>query len=462
MSGVFAHCSDAIALIDPDLVVRVANASFAKSMGRPLKQVIGRTAQEVIPNWTEQLEGICRRVRESGEAFSADAYPLQPKDQPANGVTYWDLTISPIYGEQHVFLGYLLWLRDATARKRAEEELLKTRSELEAVFRALPDLLFRVDSESRILSYKAGRPSDLYVAPQAFLGKRMQDVLPAKVGQQFEQAIAQVLGTNQPVTVEYSLPLPAGEQAFEARLLPLPGRQVVVVVRNITERKRTEQLREEYVHIISHDLRSPLTVALGRAQMIQRAPGKPDSVRKSADAIVTSLQRLNAMIQDLVDSTRLEIGQMKPKLRPVDLRSFILDLKERLAGTLEAERIHVSVPEGLPPVSADPVQLERILMNLLTNALKYSAPGTPVTVSVAQRDGQVVTSVIDQGRGIPPEDLPHLFERFFRSRLARQQREGLGLGLYITKMLVEAHGGRIWVQSELGKGSTFSFTLPTA
>jgi signal transduction histidine kinase len=113
-------------------------------------------------------------------------------------------------------------------------------------------------------------------------------------------------------------------------------------------------------------------------------------------------------------------------------------------------------------VLADPDRLERILMNLLTNALKYSAPGTPVTVALARRDGQVVTAVSDQGPGIPPDELPHLFERYYRARETRERKEGLGLGLYITKGLVEAHGGRLWVESQVGKGSTFSFSLPAA
>jgi two-component system phosphate regulon sensor histidine kinase PhoR len=112
-------------------------------------------------------------------------------------------------------------------------------------------------------------------------------------------------------------------------------------------------------------------------------------------------------------------------------------------------------------VEADPNRLERILGNLLSNALKYSDPGTEVLVSARNTDGEVTISVVDQGRGIAPEDLPRIFGRFYRSITARKA-EGLGLGLHITRLLVEAHGGRIWAESELGKGSSFSFTLPMA
>ena len=224
-------------------------------------------------------------------------------------------------------------------------------------------------------------------------------------------------------------------------------------------RLRDEQ-REDYVRIASHDLRAPLTTILGHAQMIERTPDRVGLVRKSAEAIATGTRQMNRMIQDLVDATRLETGQLRLERRPVDLRQYLLDLRERLVGTMEVERLRIEAPEGLPPVSADPDRLERILVNLFSNALKYSEPGTEVTVSLAQREGEIVTSVTDRGRGIAPEDLPHIFERYYRARAVRERREGLGLGLYIAKGLVEIHGGCIWVESRVGKGSTFSFTLP--
>jgi len=234
------------------------------------------------------------------------------------------------------------------------------------------------------------------------------------------------------------------------------------VCRDVTELRQLERTREEYVRTISHDLRAPLTIILGQARIIQRSADQADRVRKGAESIATSARAMNAMIQDLVDSARLEAGQLRPNRMPLDLRQLVLGLKGRLAEVLEAQRIRVEAPEGLPPVYADPDHVERILTNLLTNALKYSAPGTEVTVALARQDGEIVTSVTDRGPGIPPEELPHMFERYYRGREALARREGLGLGLYITKGLVEAHGGRVWVESEVGKGSTFSFTLPIA
>ena len=232
--------------------------------------------------------------------------------------------------------------------------------------------------------------------------------------------------------------------------------------REAEEARQLGQAREGYVHAISHDLRAPLTIVLGQAQIIERTADEPATVLKSAETIVTSARRMNAMIQDLVDSARLESGQVALNRAEVDLRQFALDLKERLAGALAAERIRVEAPENLPPVLADPDRLERILTNLLANALKYSEPSTEVTLALVEREGEVVASVSDQGTGIAAEELPHLFDRYYRTRGALEWREGLGLGLYIVRGLVEAHGGHIWAESEPGKGSTFGFTLPLA
>jgi len=140
---------------------------------------------------------------------------------------------------------------------------------------------------------------------------------------------------------------------------------------------------------------------------------------------------------------------------------YFMDFLQRNADVLDTDRIQLDVPEELPLVSADYNRLERVFTNLLSNALKYSDTDTPVVVRALQVGEMVEIAITDQGKGIPPDDLPHLFERFYRAQGARKA-DGIGLGLYIAKALVEAHGGRIWVESEEGKGSTFSFTLPVA
>ena len=253
-----------------------------------------------------------------------------------------------------------------------------------------------------------------------------------------------------------------------ADILVAASAAIEVALLNEEVRRRAEELArlvqnlEDFSRGVSHDLRTPLTIIMGQAQLAMRSmkAGKRDAVERSLEAIVSSGQRMNTMIEDLVDTARSQAGTIRLEREPLDLPQFVNELKDKMAGVLEAKRIEiVPPPQPLPRVWADADRLERILTNLLTNALKYSE--AKVTVRFEHKDGEVVTSVTDRGIGIAPEDLPHMFERYYRAKGARTA-EGLGLGLFITRMLVEAHGGRIWVESEPGKGSTFYFTLPIA
>lgn len=241
------------------------------------------------------------------------------------------------------------------------------------------------------------------------------------------------------------------------------GNQIlaVIITRDITARRRIEEQREDFLRALSHDIRNPLGIILGQAQMIQRLGDRTDLMRKSAQAIVTSARRIDLMIQDLVDSIRLESGQLRIEKRAVDVRSLVVDLLERAKVSMDIGRVRLQIPADLPKVYVDPDRIERVLTNLISNALKYSAAETDVLINAKLSDKEVLISVTDRGVGIGSEDLPHILERFYQPKVCPAAR-GLGLGLYITKMLVEAHGGRIWAESEVGKGSTFYCTLPAA
>jgi PAS domain S-box-containing protein len=251
------------------------------------------------------------------------------------------------------------------------------------------------------------------------------------------------------------------------------ARRVVLALENASLFQQSQASQEEAVrqtarmtefyHLIAHDVRQPITIARSYATILSRAVerGSLERVISSAKGIDLATRRLESMIQELVDSAQLDAGQMRLTLESIELRGFVFDLLARLIGTLEVERVRVEASAPVV-VHADANRLERILGNLISNALKYGQPETEVTVGVyAEANGALLT-IADQGPGVQPDDLPHLFERGFRTRLAVQSREGLGLGLFITRLLVEAHGGRIWAESEPGKGSTFYVELPLA
>ncbi|HEX9016653.1 MAG TPA: MASE3 domain-containing protein [Chloroflexota bacterium] len=243
------------------------------------------------------------------------------------------------------------------------------------------------------------------------------------------------------------------------------GREgAVVSFTEVTRLLQLQQRQEDLVRMVSHDLRSPLTAIYGQAQLMERMllrSGGDDKIRQSASGIVLGARRMEAMIRDLVEIAKVESGQQEANRMPVALAPFAGELLERLAAAMDSGRIVQEIGEGLPELLVDPNHLERILTNLLSNALKYSAFDMPVRLR-AEGDGQWVRiSVTDRGSGIPSDEIPRLFERFYRSRTTKKA-EGLGLGLFITRTLVEANGGWISVESEVGVGSTFQLVLPVA
>ncbi len=239
---------------------------------------------------------------------------------------------------------------------------------------------------------------------------------------------------------------------------------VVGVTMDVSEVHHLQERQRDLLRAVSHDLKTPLTAIHGHGQLIGRTlqkEGLYPQLVASAEAVVKSSTRMTAMINELSESARVEAGQLKVETQCLDLTAFVDELLRRHYQSVGAGRIKVESAIALPLVEAAPDSLERILTNLLGNALKYSPDDSGITIELRPDGHQAVVSVRDKGTGIAQRDLPHLFERFYRAEGAAHL-EGLGLGLYITRLLVEAHGGRIWVESELGKGSCFHFTLAVA
>ena len=237
----------------------------------------------------------------------------------------------------------------------------------------------------------------------------------------------------------------------------------VATFADVTALHQLQEERETIARTISHDLRNPLTVILGTAEMLQRGLALRGLEREASGAarIARSAQGMNAMIQDLVETARLESGRFAVRQKPVDLTDLVREISERVGTAEDQARLRLEVVGEIQPVLADPERLERAVVNLLTNALKYSPPESPVTIRLEQRGAKAVVSVIDRGVGIPEDDIPRVFERFYRASTAGKA-DGLGLGLYIARLILEAHGERLWVDSRVGEGSAFRFTLPIA
>jgi signal transduction histidine kinase len=232
---------------------------------------------------------------------------------------------------------------------------------------------------------------------------------------------------------------------------------MISAIRDVTERKRLDQAQQDFVAMAGHDLASPLTVLRARAQLLQRRQRYDE---ESIAAILEQTARMDRLIGDLRELAQVEGGGLSMQREAVDLVALAQEAVERARTTPTGHAVRLAAP-AMPVVAGDRDRLGQVLDNLLGNAVKYSPPGGEVLVTVEVVGGEAWLRVTDQGPGIPAEALPRLFERFYRGQHAAEEA-GLGLGLYISRMLVEAHGGRIWVGSEPGAGSTFIIALPLA
>jgi signal transduction histidine kinase len=231
--------------------------------------------------------------------------------------------------------------------------------------------------------------------------------------------------------------------------------------------RELSEMKEEFLALTTHDLRSPLTVISGVISFFTSGRlGELTPEQKNMVAMMErNAQSLIELVNDLLDASKLESGTMRLEIASIDLRGLIDELRETMEPLVREKglKMEEALPADLPLVEADRPKLRRILVNLVSNAIKFTSKGGQVTVRAVREDGAVRISVSDTGVGIAPEDVKLLFDKYeqARSRATRGEK-GTGLGLYITKQLVELHGGEIKVESELGKGSTFSFTLPVA
>jgi signal transduction histidine kinase len=221
--------------------------------------------------------------------------------------------------------------------------------------------------------------------------------------------------------------------------------------------------RDDLLSVVAHDLRNPLHVIVGQAALLQLDLDESMSrSRERARAVETAAKQMTRLIDDLMDITRMEIGGLSMEQAPVGVTDFLSDLVAAMAPFASSQSLSLSLElaQGLGEVRADRDRLLQVLQNLVTNAMKFSDAGGMVTVGAARREADVLFWVEDSGGGIDPRHLPHVFDRFWQAGIRRKQ--GAGLGLTVAKGIVEAHGGRIWAESTLGKGSRFSFTIPVA
>jgi len=324
-----------------------------------------------------------------------------------------------------------------------------------AVVETMWDGLVVLDEQGRIVHINTAARRAMGVDVGEIVGHPAAEVLSAWPS--WQEALAKEAQT------EIRLGTDDAARDYEVRVSRIRGgiqRGLVVLIHEITARKRAERLKDELLSIVAHDFGSPLTVIQGYGEvLLGRARG--DDERQMLSAIHTQTRRLATLAANILALSRIEGGRFPLDVAPFDLAALLRSVAEERA-SVTTNRIAVDAPLDAVTVAGDAARLHQVIDNLIGNAIKYSAPGAPVSVGLRASEDGVEVSVADQGLGIPSCEMPRLFQKFSRLETHRQFAPGTGLGLYICRSISEAHGGRIWAESEPGKGSVFRVWLPRA
>jgi two-component system, OmpR family, phosphate regulon sensor histidine kinase PhoR len=334
------------------------------------------------------------------------------------------------------------------------EEAERAAGEARAVFYAIADGVLLTDPFGRVTAMNRALEALTGWTEAEARGRPYAEVLPIATDQVGGPAdLVSRYGRRVPVAVS-SAPI------FDARARVVGG---VDVVRDVSREREIDEVKSALISTVSHELRTPLTLIHGFAELLVLRDMPVERQRASAVEILDASRRLARLIDDLLSVSRMESGRLVLDPRPLDLAAVVERILSPFRAMAARHTLRASVPAGLPVVWGDPDKVEQILTNLVGNAIKYSPGGGEVLVTVERGEASVQVSVRDQGIGMSPRDMGQLFEKFYRvDREEVRRAGGTGLGLYITKRLVEMHGGRLWAESWPQAGSVFHFTLPTS
>lgn len=361
----------------------------------------------------------------------------------------------PVPGFSHWAIGI-----DITHRKKVEEKLIEKSSELELIFKALPDLCFLTDFDGTIVDYKAGCPSKFYVPVEQFMGKKFQNVLPSDVAQQLHEAITKIQQKSSMEIVEYSLPMHDSTYFFEARCLPLLTDKVMVIVRDITEKKKTAELLNKSDTLaavgqlaagVAHEVRNPLTVIKGFIQLLQTQERHDTEYFR---LMISEIERIESIIHEFLSIAKPEITSFERK----NLCCILENVSSLINTKAIMTNIHI-VSQTNPDflyIDCCENQLKQVFINILQNSIEAMPNGGEIIITAKKmNDKEVIICISDEGIGIPEERIIKLGEPFYSTK-----EKGTGLGLMISYKIIESHKGKIHITSKVGVGTSVEIYLP--
>ena len=479
---------EAVVITDLSGRIEYVNDAFLLATGFAREDVIGQNPSILKSGKTprstyEEMWSMLRRGeswrgelvnrRKDGTEFVEQAI-LSPIREPGGRVTH-----------------YVGIKKDITATKRMEEELRRHRDHLEervqertdelaAIFRALPDLYFRIDRRGVILESLATSPTALHSRPARFLKQRIGDILPAEAAERVQGALERLDAGDPVVEFEYELSLTEGARTYEARLAPLGTAQAIVILRDVTEGNRTKRALGEahdaalaanraksaFLANMSHEIRTPMNAIIGFSHLA-RAETPSRRGRDMLDKIARAAEHLLAIINDILDFSKIEAEKMSIERAEIDVERLVTGVCDLVGEAARAKGLALTTDVGTLPRSllGDGTRLQQVLLNFCGNAVKFTEAGAVslrgAVVSADDVTTRVRFEVSDTGIGLTPAQRARLFQPFQQADLSTTRKYGgTGLGLVIARRLAQLMGGDVGCESEPGRGSTFWIEVP--
>jgi PAS domain S-box-containing protein len=443
--------------------------AFASLLKLPLErtsqQIMARTLREIASSTGLTLRQLI-------------ALHLTYRDAPVGVIYVFRAALNVAFSsdDEQVLQAFADQAAIAVSNARLYQSILREKQHLDAIIEQSADGVMILDSRWRITTFNRAMEQLTGWPREEAIGRPCAEVLAIHNAQGINICLTdcplqRIPHARNPV-VEGRITTRDGRELYvQSRYAPQRGSWgnflgAIANVRDITEQKREEELQNTFVSIISHELKTPVSIIKGYAETLRRedATWSEKTLREGLGIIEEEADRLARQIQDLLDVSRLQARGMYLELTDWSLPQLAQDVVRVFAAqSAETFEFELRFTNDFPPIHADYERVRMVLTNLVSNAVKYSPAGGIIRIGGRTEESFALVYVSDQGIGIPAEEHERIFQRFYRvdNRL-RRETQGTGLGLYLTRAIVEAHGGRIWVESQVGRGSRFWFTLPLA
>ena len=468
----------------PDNPIIYCNSAFERISGYSRKEIIGRNCRFLQQDDRNQEQ---RQVLRNAIKNGSDCF-IEIRNYRKDGTLFWnELYMSPIKTEDGEVTHFIGVQNDVSRKKKAEQDLIFQKEEMEkrveqrtqnikeseeylaSIISTVRESLIVLDKNHKVLSVNDHFLNTFKVSVTETAGKLLYDLGNGQWNiEKLKLMLENVLPSNNPVEgyeVEHDFPhIGKKLMLVNAHRVELEGEykdRILIAIEDISERREIERRKDDFLSIASHELKTPLTTVKGYVQMMNRymPPEANEKYRSIVEKTGVYVERLNTLLTELLDVSRIQTGNIELHKELFDFDRIVYETVEGIQTATKNHHITIK-GKAANQYCGDESHIIQVISNLLANAIKYSPDSPEITVHLSLVSDYLKVSVSDQGMGINQDDQKRIFDRFFRVGEIQQRFPGMGIGLYVCDQIIKHHGGSLWVESEKGKGATFSFTLP--